>query len=153
MKHMPSYRSYTFTKRGVFYFQRRIPLKVRHLYPSDRIVLSLATTDQRTADAKARQLVGQLDAYWQQIQLQEVLKKLMPANALQSASAAKGTESSPSLNEVKELYLRINGVGRAKPFHQGVERAFSLLSSVSGNKPIGAMSRKDSNSLRDKLLS
>lgn len=153
MKRTTSTRSYTFTKRGVFYFQRRVPMKVKHLYPSDRIVISLSTKDQREADTKARNLANQLESYWQHIQLQDTLKRLIPANNLLASDGGSITDATPSLDEVKALYLKINAAGRARPFLLGVERAFKLLSGIAGNKPLGSITRKDANALRDKLLS
>ena len=40
---------YAFLKRGVYYFSKRIPSDMRHLYKVDRISYSLRTNSKMTA--------------------------------------------------------------------------------------------------------
>ena len=55
---------YLFTKRGVYYFERRVPTELLAHYSSPKIVKSLKTKNLNRARKLARQLSDKLDDHW-----------------------------------------------------------------------------------------
>jgi hypothetical protein len=55
---------FTFRKRDVFYFSRRVPRDLHKHYSSPRITLSLRTKSRRAAEARAATLAARLDEDW-----------------------------------------------------------------------------------------
>lgn len=143
---------FTFTKRGIFYFRRRVPKQLRRLYATDFITTSLKTRDVRDAGRKASQLASQLDAYWFQLSFQDRFTKVIGTPTQTYAIANAPEKPSPKISEVKATYLKLSGTGRAKTFQQAVDRSFDLLLGLKGDKPVAMYTRADVNALRDKLL-
>ena len=54
----------TFLKRGVFYYQRRVPIDLLKHYKTKKITLTLRTKDARHAGKAARKITCDLDNYW-----------------------------------------------------------------------------------------
>ena len=55
---------YTFTRNGYFYFTRRVPTDLLHLYAEDRIVEGLRTKCAKQAKLQSQQAPAKLKAYW-----------------------------------------------------------------------------------------
>ena len=55
---------YLFKKRGVYYFERRVPTELLAQYSSPKIVKSLKTKNVKRANKLARQLADKLDDHW-----------------------------------------------------------------------------------------
>ena len=53
-----------YTKRGIYYFSRRVPRDLKAHYKQSRISLSLGTKSQKVAEARARILVTKLEEDW-----------------------------------------------------------------------------------------
>lgn len=62
---------HTFTKDGVFYFVRRVPVELRRHYTSNRIAYSLRTRSTPVAAARAIRAASQLDEYWYHLRCQD----------------------------------------------------------------------------------
>lgn len=143
---------FTFKKRGIFYFQKQVPSTLRHLYSSNRISMSLRTTDANEAAQRAAELSKQLESYWLQVSFQERFTNIAGLLPNNGSASAKGESATPLLSDVKALYLKTAGSKRSKRFHDGVERAFKLLMNLKGDKPIASYTRTDANKIRDQLL-
>jgi len=52
--------TYTYVKRGIYYFSRYVPSDLKAHYSSDRIVRSLKTSSSRQAERSARMLAAKL---------------------------------------------------------------------------------------------
>ena len=56
---------YTYLKRGVYYFVRRIPGDLQTFYRTDRVILSLRTKSLYRASRASERLFSRLDDYWE----------------------------------------------------------------------------------------
>ena len=64
---------YTYQKRGVFYFNRMVPIDLDDRYESRRINFSLRTKSVRAARQSASAVSLKLEGYWQHLRLQSIL--------------------------------------------------------------------------------
>ncbi len=55
---------FSFTKNGIFYFERRVPTDVLRHYDTRKISYSLRTRSAQVATTRARRAADQLDEYW-----------------------------------------------------------------------------------------
>ena len=63
--------TYLFQKRGVYYFERRIPKDVRPYYSANKIIKSLRTKNQRIANTMSLQMSSRLDLHWASLRVQD----------------------------------------------------------------------------------
>lgn len=68
--------NYTFTKRGIYYFSKRIPQDIQSHYQQSRIVHSLKTKDKNQAHSAACHLNEKLEHFWFQLRLQNQAEQL-----------------------------------------------------------------------------
>ena len=57
-------REYFFKKRGVYYFSKRIPSDLKHLYQVERLTRSLRTKCERKAKSQVQAMLLKLDDHW-----------------------------------------------------------------------------------------
>ena len=57
-------RAYLFRKRGIYYFSKRIPSDLKHLYQVERLTQSLRTKCDRKARLQAQAMLLKLDDHW-----------------------------------------------------------------------------------------
>ena len=55
---------YTFKKRDVFYFTKRVPKDIRSHYTRDRIIICLKTKSDASASRACKSLIQKLEDYW-----------------------------------------------------------------------------------------
>jgi hypothetical protein len=55
---------YTYLKRGVYYFVRRIPSDLQGFYRADRVIISLRTKSAHRASHASQRLSARLDDFW-----------------------------------------------------------------------------------------
>ena len=60
---------YTFKKRDVFYFSKRVPKDIRSHYTRDRIIICLKTKSDASAARACKSLIQKLEDYWLSIRL------------------------------------------------------------------------------------
>lgn len=141
---------FTFTKRGVFYFSRRVPSDLQGHYRRDRITLSLKTKSSSSAATKANSLAARLDEEWLTLRWRSGGDPLERFRRTQPVSLERS--SAPLLSEAKSFYLDAKGPTRPKTFRQAVERAVGLLTKLHGDRPVDQYAREDANAFRDALL-
>ncbi|OAN52968.1 hypothetical protein A6A04_14690 [Paramagnetospirillum marisnigri] len=139
---------FLFTKRGIFYFSRRIPADLAGHYRCDRITISLRTKSLRAAQARAAALGGKLDQDWLSLRWQskeDQFSRFLSDRVV----AAKLVSSAPTLSEAAKVYVEEKGKGRPQTFHQAVDRVVSRMIAVAGDKPIDTFTREEANALRN----
>lgn len=142
---------FTYTKRGVYYFSRRIPSDLQSHYKNVRIVLSLKTKSLRTAQSRAASLSAKLDEDWATLRWRSSNDPF--SRFLREHRAAETNNSTaPLLSEAKEIYLKAKGTGRSVTFRQAAERAVGYLIQLHDDRPLDLYTRSDVNQLRDALL-
>jgi integrase len=151
-------KGYVIRRRGIYYFQRRVPKKLRHLYESDVISVSLKTTNAHEANKLARELARQLEVNWLHLNFNEkYIKNLtrdggMGAPSYIPNATSRSLNKAPRLLEVKEAYINSSGKNRTPAFYESVNRSYALIMDIKGNAEISNITRADVNGLRDKLI-
>ena len=140
---------YAFLKRGVYYFSKRIPHDMRHLYKVDRISYLLRTSSKMTARLHAHNAALELEAYWTSRR-----EETRPAPGLRFLKSHDSwVMNGMSLRDAESLYLKAKSDTRSSSFTKSVNRAIKYLVSVAGNRDIKEYTRTDANRFRDNLLS
>jgi len=85
--------NYTFIKRNVFYFSRRVPEDLQHHYQRPRIVRSLRTKQPEEAATAAQLLSSQLEQLWFQLRLQKQTEQLSSLSHFQQQSKHSHTNN------------------------------------------------------------
>ena len=65
--------AYTFQKRGIFYFSKRVPSDLKDLYKVERLTYSLKTKCPKLAKTKVRDAIHKLDLYWNKVRMDKEL--------------------------------------------------------------------------------
>ena len=65
--------AYTFQKRGIFYFSKRVPSDLRELYKVSRLTYSLKTKCPKLAKTKVRDAIHKLERYWNKVRIDKKL--------------------------------------------------------------------------------
>lgn len=146
---------FTFTKNGIYYFERRVPSDLQKYYSTRKITYSLRTRSAHAANARASRAASQLDEYWYHLRVSNV--QLPGKDKLRFSYDVVCNDQHTSvetvtLSEAVGVYLRLRGVDRPITFTRAVERARGYLMDIAGDKDLCAYTKKDANALRDALL-
>ena len=141
---------HTYLKRGVYYFNRRVPLDVSRHYKSRRINFSLRTKSVRTARQSVTAITAQLEGYWQHLRLRDA--PVLVRTCFVPRMMNNADDGTLRFSEATDLYLRLKGQGIAETFHRAATRACRYLTEVPSNKPLSGYERADVAKLRDILL-
>ena len=141
---------HTYLKRGVYYFNRRVPFDVSQHYKARRINFSLRTKSVRAARQSVTAITAQLEGYWQHLRLRDV--PVPGAHLLYAANDEPADDGTLRFSEATDLYLRLKGQGKAETFHRAATRACRYLTEVAGDKPLYGYVRADAAKLRDRLV-
>ena len=87
--------SYLFLRNNTYYFSRRIPLDMKSLYGSKRIVKSLKTRSKRVALRGSTQISFQLETYWSSIRVEQITQGLVSEPVTKVNSSLSGFGSRP----------------------------------------------------------
>ena len=116
-----------FIKRGVFYFERRIPKVLQARYGRQRVRLCLHTSNEAEARKTANIISMQLEIAWNQARLEAMglltISALAPLGEATNASASQPT--TVKLSDAHEIYVRLRGKGKGKIFLGSAERHFA----------------------------
>ena len=142
--------AYTFRKRGIFYFSRRVPTGLESKYRSKRIVLTLRTRCPKVALKRSRTISNRLETYWDHLRWREP-GEVPEAKFLRSEDGL-AHEPMLDLGEATKLYLRVKGRGKTELHQRTTERAIGYALACLGNKPISDYQKSDAVSLREYLF-
>lgn len=102
-----------FIKRGVFYFERRIPKVLQARYGRQRVRLCLHTSNEAEARKSANIISMQLEIAWNQARLEAMgllaVSVLAPMAEATDASASQPT--TVKLSDAHQIYVRLRGKG------------------------------------------
>jgi integrase len=141
--------AYTFQKRGIYYFSRRVPSDLRDLYKVERITYSLKTKCPKLAKAQVKDSLQKLEWYWNKVRMD---KELPCSQFLVSATNNQSNDLRIKFTEAARLYLEIKGKNRGVTFEKSVQRATRYIISSIGDKDLASYMRANANSFRDYLL-
>lgn len=138
---------YLFQKRGIFYFERRIPQDLQHHYSKKKkIVSSLRTKKKAVAISLSTQLSNKLEIHWFSLRVNR-FGSIFCEQPLQAS-----TLNVPSFSDAVELYLKLKGAKEEDKFFKYTKRSVAYLISASGDKPLDKYTRNDANNFRDSLI-
>jgi integrase len=144
---------YTYLKRGVYYFVRRIPSDLQTFYRTDRVILSLRTKSLHRASRASERLSSRLDDYWLDLRLKQAD---VPGSHLlrNQSSQTHGTTVTlgSTLSHACDVYKRTKGKGRGKLFFTHTDRAVGYAIQCLGNTDLGEYTTIDAGEFRDWLF-
>ncbi|MDC1466280.1 tyrosine-type recombinase/integrase [Litorivicinus sp.] len=144
---------YTYLKRGVYYFVRRIPSDLHGFYRSDRVIISLRTKSLHRASNASQRLSSRLDDYWLDLRLKQTDVPGSHLLKIQSPQTHGTTVTlGATLSHASELYQRTKGKGRGKLFFTHTDRAVWYAIQCLGNKDLGEYTTIDAGEFRDWLF-
>ena len=123
---------FLFSKRGVYYFERRVPAELSAHYSSPKIVKSLKTKNVRRANKLARQLADMLDDHW--ALLRGDLFSSMVSDQQRYMASLPAQKSSMTIQDALLEYLRHKGQGKSDRFRKYAERSVGYLIQFAGSK-------------------
>ena len=138
---------YLYTKRGVFYIQKRVPTDLQHRYGRPFIRKSLRTKDPKQANRLASSLVDGLEREW--LDLRFDISEETPASDLLLLQR----EQEILLSDAGTEYCGMKGRTDDKKFRQLAERVTNHVISLSGDKALSAYTIHDAKAFRDALIS
>ena len=141
--------AYTFQKRGIFYFSKRVPSDLRELYKVGRLTYSLKTKCPKTAEKQVRDALHKLELYWNKVRMD---KELPCSQFLVSATNNQSNDLSIKFTKAAHLYLELKGKNKGVTFYNSVQRATRYIISSIGDKDLASYTRANANSFRDYLL-
>ena len=112
--------SYLFLRNNTYYFSRRIPLDMKSLYGSNRIVKSLKTRSKRVALRGSTLISFQLETYWSSIRVEQITQGLVSAPVTKVNSLLSGCGY--DLFDARDNYLKLKGEGKDHVFERTVDR-------------------------------
>jgi hypothetical protein len=147
---------FSFTKNGIYYFERRVPTDLLKHYDTRKIAYSLRTRSVRVAAARARRAADQLDDHWHYLRCKDAE---LPGKHRLRVATVTANEASPAsmsglmtLSEAVAVYLKLKGNGRPVTFHRAAERSCGYVIDVAGDKDLRAYTKSDANKFRDSLI-
>ena len=139
--------SYLLCRNGTYYYNRRIPIDIRHIYPSSRIVLSLRTRSKAVATRGANSLTAKLEDYWSSIRVQSIAEKMLP-----TVSHTESKLSGINFSTATAQYLALKGVGKEKYFTTYTMRNSGYLIACLGDQDLMAIPSSSGGKFRDALV-
>ena len=139
---------YTFKKRDVFYFSKRVPKDIRSHYTRDRIIICLKTKSDASAERACKSLIQKLEDYWLSLRLTQFN---IPAQHLIKTDKSF-TSDAPLLSVALEKYFKMKGNGKGNVFFKTGARNINAVINLLGDRPIDEYSTSDASILRDHLI-
>jgi len=152
---------HSFTKSGIYYFERRVPSDLQKHYLSQKITYSLRTRAAPVATSRATKAAQQLDEYWYHLRIKDCdlpgkhllrLRQSMGVGSNLNNPAAIPECDSLKLTEAVAIYLKLKGQDRPATFHRAAERSCGYVIDVCGDKDLMAYKRSDATRFRDALI-
>ena len=127
--------AYTFQKRGIYYFSRRVPSDLKDLYKVERLTYSLKTRCPKLAQTQVKEALHKLEWYWNKVRMD---KELPCSQFLVSAAKTQSNYLRIKFTEAARLYLKIRGKNRGVAFEKSVLRANRYIIGSIGNKDLAS---------------
>lgn len=150
---------FSFTKNGIYYFERRVPSDLRNHYEAQKIAYSLRTKSALVAISRASRAAQQLDEYWYHLRIKDCslpgkhrLRMQLSVTATPANSAITLDPASVKLSEAVAIYLRLKGQNRPATFQRAAERSCGYVIDVCGDKDLLSYTKSDATSFRDAMI-
>ena len=154
---------YLFSKRGTFYYSRRVPAAVRQQFGKPRFVRCLHTSNRGKAERLSFELSSRLENIWDRLRLDVVtfdqIVEPRFVEAQTSQRKAKATPPSAALppaaatvDDALELYLRLKSHGKAPMFEAHARRNMASFVTAVGQLHLSEMRKTHGGQFRDHLV-
>ena len=154
---------YLFTKRGTFYYSRRVPAAVRQQFGKPRFVRCLHTSHRGKAERLSLELSSRLENIWDRLRLDVVTfdRIVEPrASGAQNLShrpkapppKAPAVPTSPTLADALDLYIRLKAPGKGALFEAHARRNMASFVEAVGSIRLSDMRKTHGGQFRDHLL-
>ncbi|OWY01032.1 DUF6538 domain-containing protein [Thioclava sp. IC9] len=136
---------FSFSKSGIYYFERRIPKDLQRHYSTAKIAFSLRTRSASVAASRAMRAAQQLDEYWYHLRIKDGdlpgkhllrIRKASPNIPGPLLQSTVNDSASVRLSEAVAIYLKLKGQSRPVTFHRAAERACGYVIDVCGDKDL-----------------
>ena len=141
---------YLWLKGDTYYFNRRVPKDMKGHYKVSRIIICLKTSRKDIALRSAKSIAQRLEDYWLSLRLSQL--DIPALHLVRDKPLTLSQSSFETLSEALELYLRLKGIGKDKPFRRGAERNVQSVIDVLGDRPLDEYASSDAAAYRDYLL-
>lgn len=108
---------FSFTKNGIYYFERRVPTDLRKHYEAPKIAYSLRTKSALVAISRASRAAQQLDEYWYHLRIKDCglpgkhrLRMQLSVTETPANAAVTSGYASVKLSEAVAIYVRTKTV-------------------------------------------
>jgi len=150
---------FSFTKNGIYYFERRVPSDLQNHYEAPKIAYSLRTKSALVAVSRATRAAQQLDEYWYHLRIKDcglpgkhLLRMQLSVTATLANAAITLDPASVKLSEAVAIYLRLKGQNRPATFQRAAERSCGYVIDVCGDKDLLTYTKSDATSFRDAMI-
>lgn len=150
---------YTFRRNGYYYFTRRVPTDLQHLYQSPRIVIGLRTKSETVAWRRAVLEAAKLETSWEHLRsarsIAQTISKttgLVFSQQPEKQLVTVAHDSMPTLASALNIYISVKGEMRGALFASSAKRACDYLALACGEKTLDEYTRQDALRLRTALI-
>lgn len=154
---------YLFSKRGTFYYSRRVPAAVRQQFGKPRFVRCLHTSHRGKAERLSLELSSRLENIWDRLRLDVVTfdRIVEPrASGAQNLShrpkapppKAPAVPTSPTLADALDLYIRLKAPGKGALFEAHARRNMASFVEAVGSIRLSDLRKTHGGQFRDRLL-
>lgn len=154
---------YLFSKRGTFYYSRRVPAAVRQQFGKPRFVRCLHTSHRGKAERLSFELSSRLENIWDRLRLDVVTfdRIVEPrASGAQNLShrpktlPPKGSmvPTTPTVGDALELYIRLKAPGKGALFEAHARRNMASFVEAVGSIRLSDLRKTHGGQFRDHLI-
>ena len=154
---------YLFSKRGTFYYSRRVPATVRQQFGKPRFVRCLHTSHRGKAERLSFELSSRLENIWDRLRLDVItFDKIIapqtggaPKTARRpKASTPQGSTltSAPTVGDALELHIRLKAAGKGTLFEAHARRNMASFVEAVGSVHLSNLRKAHGGQFRDHLI-
>jgi integrase len=150
---------FSFTKNGIYYFERRVPSDLRKHYEAPKIAYSLRTKSALVAISRSSRAAQQLDEYWYHLRIKDCslpgkhrLRMQLSVTETRADAVSASAYASVKLSEAVAIYLKLKGQNRPATFQRAAERSCGYVIDVCGDKDLLSYAKSDATSFRDAMI-
>jgi integrase len=154
---------YLFSKRGTFYYSRRVPATVRRQFGKPRFVRCLHTSNRGKAERLSSELSSRLENIWDRLRLDVVtFDKIIEPRAHGAPKTARRPKAStfegspltstPTVGDALELYIRLKAAGKGTLFEAHARRNMASFVEAVGSVHLSNLRKAHGGQFRDHLI-
>jgi integrase len=143
---------YLTTKRGVYYYTRRVPQSLKAQFRSPRFVKCLHTKSLTKAAALSTELSSRLENIWDRMRLELLDFKSSAPRIEGLGSSCLSSSDTFLISDGFDLYLRLKAAAKPEAFRTYTKRNQRYLTECLGDVSIARMSPRNGADFRDHLL-